>query len=909
MAEPARDINSSRPFHRTAQAWLDKGHLPFPLKPKGKNPLEKDAYTGKKNPFPKAPQAFVDAQLAKAPQKANIGIWVGPDVICLDIDDYVKDEGTDKEKRYVGFAEYEKLAEELGPLPDTYITTARADGKSGIRWYRLPEKYINRETLNNTINFSGKASSNIDVVHRGYRFAVVGPSIHPETDSPYRTYAPGVAPDGKSFEPTDPFSVHDLPFLPESWIKFLSKDYTEYSDVDMDMSMQSDKIVDWYKDRMPKGKACSQVKKSVKYALKELSERADGHEVLTAADWNILNLGAEGHPGAYAGAVHFEKHYFESMVKRGKRSPSEVKREIFRSRTNAIRKIKATVDRMDAEGVDSVGTSCTCIELSDSEGSGDSPVASYIALAPTGTLHDPTEYGTTDTGNAEHLWDLTSKGNLIWVTGHERFILWNGERWHIDNSENRLTINCYRRMNERQAKWLQAMLEVARKQTDEAEAKKLYAQAKAWGNFVNSSADLPRLERCLKRYHNINLESSIEGVQLDGNNYLLGMANGVIDFTTNPPSFRQARKSDYVMLNTEIDFWPEGLRDIKEKIGEDQDLFLGWKYWNSYLDTFLPEPELRHFTQKILGTVLTGVNEERIMIFLKGKTGSGKSTMLSAIMDALGEYSGVISYDAFNKKDDANPSMVDALSKRLLTFSEMGDSVKIDAEVLKRIAGGSDPIKVRKLYSSSMIEKVFGGTVVVGTNSSPEIKNYDKALDARLCVIPFDHQIMKNGDRTKMNTGMPELLKRYARPIIFHWLYEGYLMYRREGISRNEWPELVELATADFSDDVSDFGLFIKECIVPVDFDGTDFESRDRTAIAADSAYKRYKKWVQKHDPDGNDDYALGPRQFNKKMDSNGFQKKRIRLHPETESKAASYAFLGCQFLETATTVQFKDGS
>ncbi|XBA13417.1 DNA primase/polymerase [Gordonia phage Xenia2] len=898
MTEHARDINSSRPFHNAWEEYVDKGWVPIPLKPKLKKPNDTGT-TGRKNPLPKGTKelnAWIKEWADEAPAKANIGLRMDETVIGIDIDHYGEKNGYDQ---------FLKMVEKFGELPPTVISTARPGGKSGIRFYRVPSKHIGK------LSWSGKASKHIDIIQYVHRFAAVYPSYHPETEGQYAWY-------DAEWNRIEIPNVADLPELPESWVKFLTRGFMAKQAKPMDMDSSLTKVQEWYKDHTAQDGMCKTMRKYLNTAIDGLDDAA-AHDPLVKGHFSILMAAVDdqAHRGSLEAAEEFEQAWLERVKNEdGKRSGlREAKSEIYRSRAGALRLAKGRItgDSRDEdddllESIDWTASGCRCVELSESEGTEDSPVGSYIGLAPTGTLSDPDSYGSTDTGNAEHLWDLSSKGNLIWVTTHDRFILWNGNRWYMDNTEHKLTVNCYRQMNDRQEAWYQAMLQVARNQTDEAEAKKMYAQANKWKQFVNSSADLPRLERCLKRYRNINLESSIKAELLDGNNYLLGMANGVIDFTTNPPTFRQARKGDYVMLNTNINYWPDGLDSIKAHIAEDQDLFLGWKYWNNYLDTFLPEPELRHFTQKILGTVLTGVNEERIMIFLKGKTGSGKSTMLSAIMDAMGDYAGVISYDAFNKKDDANPSMVDALTKRLLTFSEMGDSVKIDAEVLKRIAGGADPIKVRKLYSSAMIEKVFGGTVVVGTNSSPEIKNYDKALDARLCVIPFDHQIMKNGDRTKMNTAMPELLKKYAREVIFHWLYEGYLMYRREGISRNEWPELVELATADFSDDVSDFGLFVKECLVTVEYDGTDFESRDRSAIAADSAYKRYRTWVQKHNPDGNEEFALGPRQFNKKMDSNGFQKKRIRMKPESDSKAAPYAFLGCQFSEEAKTVKFKSG-
>lgn len=87
------------------------------------------------------------------------------EVIGIDTDDYRKGE-----KLKTGHAQLQKLIERLGPLPETWTSSARTDGKSGIRYF----------LVESGLRFAGKAAKDIDVIWKCNRFAAVWPSIHPE---------------------------------------------------------------------------------------------------------------------------------------------------------------------------------------------------------------------------------------------------------------------------------------------------------------------------------------------------------------------------------------------------------------------------------------------------------------------------------------------------------------------------------------------------------------------------------------------------------------------------------------------------------------------------------------------------------------------------------------------------------
>ncbi len=107
-----------------------------------------------------------------------------------------------------------KAEAELGPLPPTFSSTSRGPGPSRILFYRVP---IQREPA---LRRREKAlvdtyGPNIEILHRSHRFAVVWPSVHPDTGETYQWYGP----DGQvCMVPRR----QDIPELPETWLDFLA---------------------------------------------------------------------------------------------------------------------------------------------------------------------------------------------------------------------------------------------------------------------------------------------------------------------------------------------------------------------------------------------------------------------------------------------------------------------------------------------------------------------------------------------------------------------------------------------------------------------------------------------------------------------------------------------------------------
>ena len=172
-------------FAEVAEDYLSVGFYPIPLN--GKIPMIAGA-TGRNGIVNE--QKIVDWS-ASYPG-ANVGLVLSGAVV-IDVDDYDGKSGSDQLKA---------LEAELGPLPATWSSTSRGNHSNSRHYfYRVPEDLPRRDSL----------APHIDLLHRWHRYAVVSPSIHPQTGSRYLWFSPGGQPR------LEPPLFDSLERLPEKW--------------------------------------------------------------------------------------------------------------------------------------------------------------------------------------------------------------------------------------------------------------------------------------------------------------------------------------------------------------------------------------------------------------------------------------------------------------------------------------------------------------------------------------------------------------------------------------------------------------------------------------------------------------------------------------------------------------------
>jgi hypothetical protein len=273
------------PYARAHQAYAAagwRGVLPVGRAPARKNPPPL-GWTGHAagNTWPSGAdrQAWADGPEGGR----NIALRLPADVIGLDVDAY---------GAKVGGATLAGLVAQYGPLPPTWVTSARDDGVSGIRLYRVPPG----------LNWPGEAGDNIEVVQVGHRYALVWPSINPDADGAvYRWWIEdefgqrSTAAEILGSEGELP-RVGELPELPTAWVAGLSLPYGR-----VDPTQLEDSAVREWLTACRQGDACEPVSRVTREACQALIEgRARSrHELTRDAVRAIAAYGGEGHVGAW----------------------------------------------------------------------------------------------------------------------------------------------------------------------------------------------------------------------------------------------------------------------------------------------------------------------------------------------------------------------------------------------------------------------------------------------------------------------------------------------------------------------------------------------------------------------------------------------------------------------------------
>lgn len=218
---------------------------------------------------------------AEGPEGArNIALRLPDGVLGLDVDAY---------GAKVGAASLAALVEAYGPLPHTWVTSARDDGVSGIRLYRVPRG----------LHWPGEAGDNIEIVQVGHRYALVWPSVNPDAaGAVYRWRLSDFADAPAPGEVAIP-SPEDLPELPVAWVAGLARpwDRTEPLALD-DGGMRG-----WLEACRAAGSrddVCPPVLREADAAARALIEgRARSrHELTRDAVRALVGYGGEGHVGA-----------------------------------------------------------------------------------------------------------------------------------------------------------------------------------------------------------------------------------------------------------------------------------------------------------------------------------------------------------------------------------------------------------------------------------------------------------------------------------------------------------------------------------------------------------------------------------------------------------------------------------
>jgi putative DNA primase/helicase len=402
-------------------------------------------------------------------------------------------------------------------------------------------------------------------------------------------------------------------------------------------------------------------------------------------------------------------------------------------------------------------------------------------------------YTRNDNGNADRFVDANT-ANIRYVAKWGRWLIWNGQRWRLDETSEVLSL----------ARQHAHEVLIAASEIKDDEKRNKAVSAAIW--LGNNSKLKAMLElACSDRRVGVRHDD------LDADPYLLGVKNGVVDLRTG--HFLEGRREDYVTkcMGTEY---------IE---GADCPL------WREFLTVVLGgDRELIRYMQRAIGYTLSGLTREQCFFFLHGDGSNGKSTFIETLSSLLGEYSQRAPQSLVTASQNGREpthEIARLIGARQVIGAETEDGSRWAESRLKDLTGG-DTLTGRYLYQEAFDFKPVLKLWLYG-NHKPQLRGTDTGIWRRVRLIPFTAQI---SDDRKDRELPAKLLAEL--PGILNWAVEGFGAWQKEGLRS---PKAVTDAVAEYRQDEDVLGEFISEMLVE------DPESR----ISRAELFDRYQSWCR----------------------------------------------------------------
>ncbi|WP_445780395.1 phage/plasmid primase, P4 family [Shewanella sp.] len=388
-----------------------------------------------------------------------------------------------------------------------------------------------------------------------------------------------------------------------------------------------------------------------------------------------------------------------------------------------------------------------------------------------------------------------ARGQFLYVATRDRWLSWSQDKWRLCEKDEHVAM-----AKEVCGQILNAANDVFRQHQERG--KRLIQEAMAAHN-------LSRITAMLKLAVS-EPDMAITDRELDGDPYLIGVSNGVIDLRTgmhppNRPDFRITRYCNAQYdADSKCDRWLTFLNQI-----------------------FKGDVETIHCVQRLLGCTLLGLSNEEILIICYGHGSNGKSVFSNVIHHIMGEYSVTAppSLLTARRQDDTGPrnDLAALAGARYVSINEMQAGDRLDEQIVKMLAG-REPISARFLHQE-YFEFMPSFTPWLRTNHKPIITGLDDGIWRRLVLLPFEQKF--EGDSKDPNLEQRLLAERDG---ILMWMVEGAKLYLQSGICMS--PRMfIEMATYRTESDL--LGEFLSDKTTPC-LDGK---------ISQGTLYTRYREW------------------------------------------------------------------
>lgn len=224
--------------------------------------------------------------------------------------------------------------------------------------------------------------------------------------------------------------------------------------------------------------------------------------------------------------------------------------------------------------------------------------------------------------------------------------------------------------------------------------------------------------------------------------------------------------------------------------------------WEQFLlDVCSGDQSLVDYLQLVIGYSLTAHTSVQQMWLLTGSGSNGKSTLLKALQELLGQYAQQAAPKVLltGTASDHSPEIARMQNKRLVVLSESNEGKTLNAERVKALVS-ADRQAARNLFEN-YLEFDPVAKLILATNHLPQVDRNDQAMWRRLRVIPFTAVFPSVGNdmNGKLRTELPGILA---------WAVRGAVQWYAGGGQLNA-PAAVQQATVAYRGQGDRFAPFM----------------------------------------------------------------------------------------------------
>jgi putative DNA primase/helicase len=247
--------------------------------------------------------------------------------------------------------------------------------------------------------------------------------------------------------------------------------------------------------------------------------------------------------------------------------------------------------------------------------------------------------------------------------------------------------------------------------------------------------------------------------------------------------------------------------------------------WEECLQRWQPDPAVRSYLQRLIGSAATGHPVEEVSINIGGGN-NGKGKFYGAVAGVLGTDYVVVPHKSLlvaQRHEQHDTVKADLFGARMALAAETEAGDRLDEAKVKELTGG-DQLAARRMHEDPW-QFMPSHTLILHTNYRPRIRGGDEGIWRRVRLVPWNVTIPAK-ERDKF---LAAKLAKEASGIL-NWIIAGCTAWQTEGLNP---PASVTEATAAYRHEEDHLGRFLADtCTIGAGL-----------AVTAKALRDAYEKW------------------------------------------------------------------